>query len=321
MMKQKKMATMISKFSPVHTIRTAAIFFFCMLLIFVTSACDPEVEAHTKDVVINIDVQQVSAGYINVEFSTNKNAFYLMGMHPIRKGVDIQSVAKQFMLLALDSAYVDYLYWRNQQLQQLTPFVADFASHSLQYGITNHYFTLLRPATDYWVYAFVVDPNTTKPAGKLFIKTVTTTAESQMPTYFEYRVEGRWEYIYPKDMYGNINSHTPWVGETVDSAYLRQMGYETPGAYFVSRFQDVYDGTYKHILYGIYAHENSVADKDMQPYSRFKEGKTNYAGMAALDVVLTSQLDTNAYDIYRFTWQGDSTDLYFTSEQSLHGAW
>ncbi len=321
MTKRKKMAIMTSKILSIHTVRLAAIFVLCVILATVNTSCDPEVEAHTKDVEITIDVQQVSAGYINVEFSTNKNAFYLMGMHPVRKGVDVQKVAKQFMLLALDSAYVDYLYWRNQQLQQLTPFVADFASHSLQYGHTNHYFTLLRPATDYWVFAFVVDPNTTKPAGKLFIKTVTTTADSQMPTYFEYRVEGRWEYVYPKDMYGHINSHTPWVGETVDSAYIRQQGWETPGDYFISRFQDVYDGTYKRILYGIYAQENNAANTETQPYSRFEEGKTYYVGMAALDVLLTAQLDTSSYDIYRFTWHGDSTDIYFTSEQSLHGDW
>lgn len=297
---------------------------WCLGLLIISlvclSACDPEVEAHTKDVEISIELQQASAGYINVAFSTNKNAYYLRGIHPVREGVDVQKVAKQFMLLALDSAYVDYLYWRNQQLQQLTPFVADFASHSLQYGDTEHYFTLLHPSTDYWVFAFVVDPTTNKPAGKLFIQTISTMAESQMPMFFEYRVEGRWDYVYPKDTAGNINSYTPWVGETIDSVSLRQQGWDSPGAYFLSRFEDVYDGTYQRILYGIYAHENNGVG-DGTSTTTFEVGKTYYTGMAALDALLTFPLDTNAYDIYRFTWQGDSTDLYFTPADCVKGEW
>jgi len=284
------------------------------------SACNPEVEAHTKDVQVTIDVQQVSAGYISVEFSTNKKAFYLMGIHPIREGVDIKKVEKQFMLLALDSAYVDYLYWRNKQLQQLTPVIADFASHSLQYGNANHYFTLLQPATDYWVYAFVVDPNTNKPAGKLYFQTVTTREESLQPMFFEYRVEGRWDYVYPKDSTGEINSFTPWVGETIDSITLREQGWESPGAYFLSRFKDVYAGTYTRILYGIYAHENNGVG-DGTSITNFEFGKTYYSGMASLDAPLAYPLDTNAYDIYRFTWMGDSTDLYFTPADCIGGAW
>jgi hypothetical protein len=50
-------------------------------------------------------------------------------------------------------------------------------------------------------------------------------------------------------------------------------------------------------------------------------GKTYYTGMAALDAPLTYPLDTNVYDIYRFTWLGDTTNLYFTSVNSLDGQW
>lgn len=293
---------------------------FLALMLFAFASCDPEVEAHTKDVTITIDVQQVSAGYINVAFSTNKNAFYLMGIHPVREEIDVQKVAKQFMLLALDSAYVDYLYWRNLQLQQLTPFVADFASYALQYGNTNHYFTLLHPATDYWIYAFVVDPTTNKPAGTLFVQTITTQSESLMPMFFEYRVEGKWDYVYPKDTLGEINSYTPWVGETIDSLTLRQQGWESPGDYFLSRFEEVYEGTYSRILYGIYAHENNGVG-DGTSTTNFEFGKTYYTGLASLDAPLSFPLDTNAYDIYRFTWMGDSTDLYFTPADCVGGGW
>ena len=285
-------------------------------------SCNPdEVAAHTTNVQIDIQIKQISAGYANVEFSTNKKAFYLTGIHPVRKDIDdIQKVSKQFMLLALDSAYVDYLYWRNQQLQQMIPFVTDFASYALQYSNTNQYFTLLRPSTDYWVYAFVVDPATNKPAGSLFITTLTTDSASRIPMWFEYRVEGQWDYVYPKDAKGEINSNTPWVGETIDSITLREQGWETPGKYFLSRFDEVYKGDYKRILYGIYAHENN-GESDGTSVTKFEMGKTYYTGMAALDAPLTYPLDTNVYDIYRFTWLGDTTNLYFTSVNSLDGQW
>ena len=103
--------------------------------------------AQTENVTIDINVKQISAGYVNVEFTADKKAFYLTGIHQVREEVDdINKVAKQFMLLALDSAYVDYLFWRNQQLQDMVPFVADFASYALQYGNTDHHFTLLKPS-------------------------------------------------------------------------------------------------------------------------------------------------------------------------------
>ena len=97
-----------------------------IVLCAVFAACNPEVESHTKDVEISIDVEQVSAGFAQVRFSTNKEAFYLISIQPTKEGIDPQKIAKTFMLLSLDSAYADYLYWRNKQLQQNIPFVADF---------------------------------------------------------------------------------------------------------------------------------------------------------------------------------------------------
>ena len=114
------------------------------IILYSLMACNPEAPAHTKNVEINMDVQQVSAGYAHITFSTNKNAFYLIGIQPAQEDVDPQKVAKHFMIMALDRAYVDYLYWRNQQLQELTPFIADFASHSLQYGTVEHFLNRIK---------------------------------------------------------------------------------------------------------------------------------------------------------------------------------
>ena len=292
-----------------------------LLLFYSFSACNPEVEAHTRNVEIDIQVQQISAGYVNVDFTTNKRAFYLTGIHAVREDIpDIQHYAKQFMLLALDSAYVDYLYWRNKQLQQLTPFIADFASYALDYGNANRYFTLLQPNTDYWLYAFVVDPATNKPTGKLFVTTITTLEKSNTPVFFEYRIEGQWDYVYPKDKDGNINSHTPWVGETIDSLTLREQNWRVPGEYFFDRFKNVYDNPYDRILYGIFAHHNDGTN-DGTTATKYEIGKTYYTGMAALDAPLVFPLPNDIYNIYRFTWMGDSTHLYLTPDDCTGGAW
>ena len=284
------------------------------------ASCDPEVEAHTDNVTIAIEVEQVSAGYAHVTFSTNKKAFYLTGMQPVREGVDPQKVAKQFMLLALDSAYVDYLYWRNQQLQQLTPFVADFASHSLQYGTVDQFFTFLEANRDYWVFAFVVDHTANKPAGRLFVETIHTNDTSMMPIDFHYRVEGVWDYVYPMDTMGEIQSRIPWVGETVDSLTIRQQGWSSPGEYFFQRFVQRYNDRNSQAYFGIAAKENDGQSEGATGI-QFEIGKTYYTGMATLDAPLLYPLPESTFDIYRFTWQGDSTNLYFTPAQSMGGEW
>ena len=292
-----------------------------IVLCAVLAACNPNAVAYTEGVEITIDVEQVSAGFAQVRFSTNKEAFYLISIQPTREDIDPQKIAKTFMLLSLDSAYADYLYWRNKQLQQHKPFVADFPSHSLQYGNIKHFFTLLRPNTEYWVYAFVGDPITNKPAGKLFVETITTDSTSRIPVQFEYRIDGYWDYIYPKDSMGEIISTIPWVGETIDSVSIREGGWNSPGEYFFERFKHVYHEDYERILYGIYAHENNgVSDGTSATY--FKEGTTYYTAMAALDAPLKFPLPRNIYNIYRFTWISETTDTILVPQNSLPvGEW
>ena len=137
---------------------------------------------------------------------------------------------------------------------------------------------------------------------------------------FEYRVEGQWDYVYPKDITGDINSYTPWVGETIDSLTLREQGWEKPGQYFLARFEEVYNGDYDRILYGVYTHENNGVG-DGTSNTKYEVGRTYYTGMSSLDAPLTYPLDTNQYDIYRFTWMGDSTKLYFTPVDCTGGEW
>lgn len=284
------------------------------------AACNPEVAAYTEGVEISIDVEKVSAGFAQVRFSTNKEAFYLISIQPTQEGVNPEKIAKTFMLLSLDSAYADYLYWRNRQLQQHIPFVADFSSHSLQYGDIKHFFTLLQPSTEYWVYAFVVDPRTNKPAGKLFLETITTDSVSTMPVQFEYRIDGAWDYIYPIDSTGEIISNIPWAAETMDSITIREGGWRVPGEYFFDRFKKVYYEDYERILYGIYAHKNDGVG-DGTSATHFEVGKTYYTAMAALDAPLVFPLPKNIYNVYRFTWTGEDMDTVFTPKNSMLGEW
>lgn len=292
------------------------------LLAAVLCACDPNAKAYTKRIEIDINVQNISAGFVQVEFSTNREAFYLVSMQPAKEGINPQEIAKTFMLLALDSAYLDYLRWRNEELQNLVPFVADFSSHSLQYGTTNRTFCYLQPDTDYWIFAFGVDPESNKPFGQLFLKTVTTKQKSVLTMDFQYRVRGEWDYVYPRDTAGEIISDVPWIGLTVDSASLRDEGEcRVPGEYFVQAFQAYYGIKMDQmIFYGVVAHQNN-GDYGGTSGTKFEEGHTYYSAFAILDGPISFPPPETRYDIYRFTWHGDSTDLFFTHEDCTHGAW
>lgn len=309
------MATIVSKY--MKRLGTYALLFVAIGL----CSCDPNAKAYTKRIEIEIDVQNISAGFVQVEFSTNREAFYLISIQPAQENINPEDIAKTFMLLALDSAYLDYLKWRNEELLKHTPFVADFASHSLQYGTTNRTFCFLLPDTDYWVFAFGVDPETNKPFGKLFLQTVTTKRESVLSMDFQYRVLGEWDYVYPKDTAGNIISDVPWLGMTMDSAELRSYEeYRVPGEFFVEAFQAYYDYKLDRISYGVVAHQNN-GDYTGTTYTKFEEGHTYYSAFAILDGPLFFPPPDTKYDIYRFTWQGDSTDLFFTQKDCTHGAW
>ena len=285
-------------------------------------SCDPNAKAYTKHIEIDINVQNISAGYVQVEFSTNREAYYLVSMQPVKEGINPHEIAKTFMLLALDSAYLDYLKWRNNELQNLVPFVADFSSHSLQYGNTNRTFCFLQPDTDYWIFAFGVDPESNKPFGQLFLKTITTKQESVLTMDFQYRVRGEWDYVYPKDTAGEIISDVPWTGMTVDSAELRdEQKYRVPGEFFVEMFQFFYDNKWdSRIYYGVVAHQNN-GDYGGSTYTKFEEGHTYYSAFALLDGPLSFPPPQTKYDIYRFTWHGDSTELNFTEKDCTGGAW
>ena len=277
----------------------------CLILIL-HAACSPEAKWVDSDVSVEIVTENISAGFVECHFTTDKEAYYLIAITPADKTYDPMTQQKQFMLLAIDSANLEYLKWRNLLLQQGEFNVAPFASHMLRYGTTHHFFTGLQANQDYWVYAFAVNPETLKPIGRLNLITVHTADKSNMDIHFEYRVKGIWDYIYPVNSDGNLMTNFPYIATTRDSISLNQdrhlygdsIAYKEMMAWIDTLF------TYPEqarILYGVQVIQN---DGD-NSYLTFEEGHTYYTALSAFD----GKFDHAT--IYKFVWYGEQTEYYF----------
>jgi hypothetical protein len=261
------------------------------------------------DVTIEMSAEIVSAGFIEYNFHPNKDAYYLISCMPANELVDPFNHSKQFMILALDSANTAYIQWRNGLLREGEFNIAPFASHCLQYGPITHFFTNLTPDTDYWVFAFVVNPETLKPVGKLFIETVKTTAESIMDVHFDYRVRGIWDYIYPLDPDNKINSKLPYLASTVDSLNLAEIwGGITPEDYFNKLFTTISEShDESSIHYGVTVVKNDGSGTSIP----FEVNHTYYTAIVSYDGFMGNNV------IYKFTWTGDNYEAYFTDEDNI----
>jgi len=285
-----------------------AILVFIPCSLFLTPSCNPEAKFETKDVEIYMELQTVSAGFVECTFSTSKDAYYLVACEPARQGIDPMSHQKQFMMMALDSANIEYIAWREWLLKDGEFNVAPFASHTLSYGTTDQYFTNLTPDTDYWIYAFVVNPETLKPAGKLYLMDVHTFEESVYDVHFEYRIRGIWDYIYPLDPDGQINNHFPYVASTVDSLTLVEEAHMGPVEYFETLFMLYSTYDLKDLIrYGVQV----VKNDGINSAEEFKPGHTYYTAIVSYDGFLGNNV------IYRFTWTGENFEAYFRDEDSI----
>ena len=291
------------------------------------SACNPDAVAESgMSVEIKIEPHIISSGFVKCTFKTNKDAYYHIGIVPVSDAPDTTQAAsiKSFMTLQLDRAYALYMEWRGDILAQGIQPVAEFATHSLQYGIADYNFTMLEPDTEYMIYAFVVNSHTNQPDGRLYtyyLRTEQTSLFEDMQ--FEYRVRGYWDYVYPTFYFFEndgavIVEYVPWAEATVDSLTLVQYGYANPHAYFVETFAGyVLFNEDARIHYGIYAHNNNGLG-DGSSYTLFEENHTYYSGITLMD----GYQSIEASVVYKFTWSGEGTQLYFTDEDSLpFGEW
>ena len=269
-------------------------------------SCNPEAKWETKDVTLNMTVNTVSAGFIECSFSTDKDAYYLISIVEPWEDYNPVTNQKQFMQLALDSAYADYLMWRNGLLREKEFNVAPFSSHSLHYGNTRHFFTGLLPDRDYWVFAFVVNPETLKPTGNLIIENIKTTEESVMEVHFDYRVKGSWDYIYPIDTTGKVQNRFPYIATTRDSLTLTEDSlFSEEGAVLYFYFwclERFFEPEKANVTYGVHAVDND----GWQSSEMFQEGHTYYTAICGFDGSFKQMT------IYRFVWTGEKCEFYYT---------
>ena len=300
------------------------IFILCLLSIVLCPSCKSEAPWTTKNVTLTMNIKTVSAGFIECEFSTNKEAYYLVAIEPARAGYDPMAHQKDFMMLALDSANVEYIQWRNWLLRNGETNIAPFSSHALQYGKTSRFFTNLKPDTEYWVYAFVVNPDKLQPAGKLYLSRVTTKTESIVNVFFEYRVHGYWDYVYPVDARGEIYDHFPYMCDIIDSLeLLAQVPASERSTALVDTVAIRYFTKYYETLmnsgidissllnYGVKATNND----GWSSYLEFEKGHTYYKAIVGWD----GEMGNNV--IYKFKWKGENFEAYFKNEDSFIYDW
>jgi len=301
-----------------------------LLVLICFASCNPEAQWSTDNVEISMNIKTVSAGFVECNFSTNIEAYYLIACVPAVQGVNPKDHAKQFMTLALDSANVKYLEWRNALLKQGEFNIAPFASHALQYGTVNHFFTGLLPAETYWIYAFVVNPNTLQPCGKLYLETITTSYESVVDIHFDYRIKGKWDYIYPVDTLNKIYARFPYIATTRDSSKLSGDSFSEISDSLMVQIEPVFEEIYgksitelqgdtlaymylylwtldrflfpekANVHYGVKAVEND----GWQSVEEWIEGKTYYTLISGYDGSFKQTT------IYKFHWTGDSCNMY-----------
>lgn len=322
------------------------------------ASCDYEAKYTLRKVELTITELRTSAGFAHFLFESNEPTYFLTGIVEATDATilsDIEHYQDKFMLLMLDSAYIDYLNWRHDRLEMAVHDIADFRDHTLKYTEANQYFQFLKPDTRYFVFAFVVDPVLRQPVGDLHLQEIRTAPESVIPTYFSYRINGYWDYIYPLeqvlsmvddpihvDSVGQVvvdSTHNgevridyqlitdvPWVVATVDSSVLREEGWSHPGAFFIDSFTTVSNATSRdnvRVLYGLYAHNNDGVG-DGTSNTLFEDGHTYYTGIASLDgPMIGGNGEPMNYAIYRFTWHGPDTQYMFEpgDPADTRGAW
>ncbi|MBO4250792.1 MAG: hypothetical protein J5884_05995 [Paludibacteraceae bacterium] len=258
---------------------------------------------------IEMTVKNISAGFVECDFTTNKEAYYYVNATPVREGLDPMTQQKQFMTLELDDANMEYIQWRNILLQNGEFTIAPFASHALQYGDVEYFFTGLDPDTDYWIYAFVVNPDKMVPVGKLYLQRIHTKEESTMDIHFSYRIKGKWSYIYPLDEKGNINSHFPYLTNTIDSLELAEAGQDDPVMYGIDWILYFFlHPQQADVNYGVRA----IANDGWSTPLEFKEGHTYYTVISGFDGIYERST------LYKFTWTGEKCRYLFYDTDSAN---
>jgi len=276
------------------------------------SGCKSYAPYKTKDVSLDLQLLDVSAGYARIKITPSKDTYYYVGVIELDSGQTspVQD-ASHFMTLQLDQANIDYLNWRHNLLEENVPYIASFVDHVLYYGTLEHTIVHLMPGQNYMLFAFVVDPILITPVGELYYKTFVTTDSSYKDIYFDYRIDDWWDFVYPVDSIGEINSYHPYMVSTVtQDSLLAYFGNDTVGAIGLNK-PYVYFwlklATYNYLIseydesiieYGVYSASHEYAE--FAPDSvTFNPGTTYYTGIFSAD----GMVNQKQFQVYKFTWQ------------------
>jgi len=293
------------------------------------AGCSPLAPYKTKNVVLDLQITDLSAGYAAFTITPSTDTYYYFNIIELDSGQTAPAKDDaHFMTLQLDQANIDYLKWRHDLLEKKVPYIASFLDHTLYYGAIKHTVVHLIPGYTYCLYAFVVDPVTVKPVGNLFTKTFTTTDSSYKKIAFDYRIDDWWDFVYPLDSVGQVYSSHPYMVKTVtEDSLLRYFEYDTIGVANLNKpysYFMLYMLTYNYLLpdydesmieYGVYSASHEYAE--FAPDSLvFEPGKTYYTGIFSADGLL----NTDQYQIYKFTWHPDlkKTFSHLTDNVGTH---
>jgi hypothetical protein len=170
----------------------------------------------------------------------------------------------------------------------------------------------------------VVNPDELHPAGKLYLARLKTKEESVVNVFFEYRVRGAWDYIYPVDTVGDIYDHFPFICLTLDSLNILEQVEEAQrptvnldtvaieyfSEYFLSLMASKEDVS-RLLNYGVKASEHDGWTTPVE----FEIGHTYYTAIVGWDGVMGNNV------IYKFNWTGDNFEAYFKNEDSFIYDW
>lgn len=155
---------------------------------------------------------------------------------------------KDFMMLTMDSVYIEYLTWRYYHLVEGETYVAPFSSHNLKYGVQDVHFKNLEPMSEYMVYAFCVNPISNQPMGDLFFLYFQTDSLRHVDLSFQFKLEKHILYIMPS------NDDDNYVVDIIDKESFVHSYNSNPVAFLANGIDDAKE-------FGVlefYLHQNAV---------------------------------------------------------------
>ena len=172
------------------------------LMSLVFTACNNGEAAYITeptDIVLTVLSDHITAGSAQVLVEpVDDRAYFFVRAIPANEYVP-GTMDRDFMMLVMDSVYIDYLKWRYYLLRNGEKYIAPFSSHSLKYGVQTIHVDTLAPDTEYMIYAFCVNPVTQQPMGDLFFNYFKTNSHAHTDLSYQFALEGDALYIMPSN--------------------------------------------------------------------------------------------------------------------------